>query len=231
MDVGHSEYWSAGDARAFARARDRGTSLIFISSDTMAWRARFAPATARSSQAGERDHRLLAAKQPTGLFPLGGARLTGSAYDGCITPRLARPGPPTYRYYSWRPSPALRPSWLFAGTGISRRTRIPGIVGYELDGRTGATPPGTLLVGRGAAGSCMPGGEPSPAGATTAQSTLYTARSGALVFATGTLGWEYALSPVPQASPESPSRPDGRVVAMTRNLLARALSGASRRTG
>ena len=47
MDVGHSEYWSARDERAFARARDRGTSLIFISSDTMAWRVRFAPASRR----------------------------------------------------------------------------------------------------------------------------------------------------------------------------------------
>jgi hypothetical protein len=43
------------------------------------------------------------------------------------------------------------------------------------------------------------------------------------VFATGTLGWEYGLSPVPQASPDAPTAPDPRVVAMTRNLLAHAL--------
>ncbi len=59
-----------------------------------------------------------------------------------------------------------------------------------------------------------------------AETTLYTARSGALVFATGTLGWEYALSPVPQASPDVPRAPDPRVVAMTRNLLARVLGDA-----
>ena len=47
---------------------------------------------------------------------------------------------------------------------------------------------------------------------------------GAFVFATGTLGWLYALSPVPQASPDAPRAPDARVVAMTRNLLAHALS-------
>ena len=60
----------------------------------------------------------------------------------------------------------------------------------------------------------------SPVHGTEAQTTLYEAPSRALVFATGTLGWEYALSPVPQASPDAPSAPDPRVVAMTRNLLA-----------
>jgi hypothetical protein len=62
IDVGHSEYWSGRDEQAFARARDRGTSLIFISSDTMAWRVRFAPASGASSQAGERDHTIVAYK-------------------------------------------------------------------------------------------------------------------------------------------------------------------------
>jgi hypothetical protein len=233
MDVGHSEYWSQGDERAFARARDAGASLLFISSDTMAWRVRFARATAASSQAGERDHRIVAYKEfaaldpdradPTGLFPLGGAQLTGSAYDGCITPRVQVPGPPVYRYYAWRASPDLQPRWLFARTGITAATSIPGIVGYELDERTPATPAGTLLVGTGTGVPCGSEDEPSPVRGSVAETTLYTARSGALVFATGTLGWEYALSPVPQASPDAPLAPDQRVVAMTRNLLARVL--------
>jgi hypothetical protein len=240
IDVGHSEYWSQRDERAFADARDKGTSLIFISSDTMAWRVRFAPASAKSSQAGEPDHRIIAYKEsvavdpdreePTGVFPLGGAPLVGSAYDGCITPRVAQPGPPVYRYYAWSPSLGLQPSWLFAGTGITASSSIPGIVGYELDERTPATPPatppGTLLVGTGTGVPCQPETEPSPVRGTVAQTTLYTARSGALVFATGTLGWAYALSPVPQASPDAPLAPDPRVVAMTRNLLARVLAGA-----
>ena len=66
--------------------------------------------------------------------------------------------------------------------------------------------------------------EPSPVHGSSSETTLYTARSGALVFATGTLGWEYALSPVPQASPDVPLAPDSRVVAMTRNLLAHVLA-------
>jgi len=65
--------------------------------------------------------------------------------------------------------------------------------------------------------------EPSPTKGTIAESTLYTAPSGALVFATGTLGWLYGLYPVPEASPDVPIAPDPRVVAITRNLLARVL--------
>jgi hypothetical protein len=235
IDIGHSEYWSERDEQAFAQARDRAINLIFISSDTLAWRVRFAAASAASSQAGEPDHRIIAYKEfaardpdraePSGLFPLGGADLTGSAYNGCITPRIAQAGPPVYRYYAWAPSPALTPAWLFAHSGVTASTRIPGIVGYELDERTPQSPRGTLVVGMGAGVPCQNEAEPSPVRGTLAQSTLYQARSGAFVFATGTLGWEYALSPVPQASPDAPSSPDPRVVAITRNLLARALRG------
>jgi hypothetical protein len=232
MDVGHSEYWSTADALAFARAHGRGASLIFLSSDTMAWRVRFASATANSSERGARDHRIVAYKEyvardpdpaeSSGLFPFGGAPLVGSAYDGCITPRVRGPGPPVYRYYAWSPSSGLRPSWLFAGTGITASTRIPGIVGYELDERSTSSPAGTLLVGSGA-GVCGREGEPSPTHGVAAESTLYTGRGGGIVFASGTLGWLYGLSPVPQASPDVPTAPDPRVVAVTRNLLARVL--------
>jgi len=233
MDVGHSEYWSERDERAFANARDRGTSLLFVSSDTMAWRVRFAAATGASSQSGEADHRIVAYKElvagdpdradPSGLFPGGGAQLVGSAYDGCITPRLDVRGPPVYDYYPWRPAADLQPGWLFAGTGVTASTSIAGIAGYEFDERTALTPPGTLTVGS-ATAPCQSETEPSPVRGVAAETTLYTARSGALVFATGTLGWEYALSSVPQASPSVPLAPDPRVVAMTRNLLAHVLT-------
>jgi hypothetical protein len=239
MDVGHSEYWSSVAALAFARAHGKGSSLIFMSSDTLAWRVRFASATTASSQQDERGHRIISYKQyassdpdqaeASGAFPFGGAPLVGSAYNGCITPRLPQQGPPVYRYYAWSPSPALQPAWLFAGTGITASTRIPGIVGYELNQRTAATPPGTQLVGAGAAGSCSAGSDPTAARGTVAESTLRSDRSGALVFATGTLGWLYGLSPVPQASPDVPRAPDPRVVAMTRNLIDRALTGGSGR--
>jgi len=243
IDFGHSEYWSQRQADAFARARDHGESLLFLGSDTLAWRVRYAPASAAASEAGQPDHSIVSYKEhaaldpdhanPTGPFPGGGAALTGSAYLGCITPRVDVLGPPIYRYYSWAPAPALQPGWLFAGTGITAAARIPGIVGYELDMRTSSTPAGTRVLGSGAA-PCMPSepGEPTPGpGQDLAQTTVYTAPSGAIVFNTGTLGWELGLEPVPSASPDAPTAPDRRVVAMTRNLLDHVLGLPPRRAG
>jgi hypothetical protein len=236
LDFGHSEYWSARQEAGFTRARDAGTSLLFFGSDTLGWRVRYAPASAAASEAGQPAHSIVAYKEhapldpnrtsPTGSFPDAGAALTGSAYLGCITPRVLQSGPPTYRYYAWAPASTLSPAWLFAGTGITASTRIPGIVGYETDQHTALSPRGTGVLGSGAV-SCMPvtePGEPVPGpGQNLAETTLYTAGSGAIVFNTGTLGWELGLAPVPSASPDAPGAPDPRVVAMTRNLLTHVL--------
>ncbi len=235
IDFGHSEYWSQRQADAFASARNKGTSLLFFGSDTLAWRVRYAPASSAASVRGAPDHSIVSYKEhasldrdtaaPTGEFPGAGASLAGSAYLGCITPRLAASGPPTYRYYSWTPSPSLAPSWLFAGTHVTAATRIPGIVGYEVDMRTASSPSSTAVIGSGAT-RCMPAQAPEPVpgpGQDLAQTTIYTAPSAALVFDTGTLGWELGLEPVPNASPDAPRAPDPRVVAITRNLLARVL--------
>jgi hypothetical protein len=235
LDFGHSEYWSERQKRAFTQAFQQGVSVLFFASDTLAWRVRYRPATGASSESGRPGHVVVSYKEhaaldpdrnePTGPFPDRGAPLTGSAYLGCITPRVSLPGPPTYRYYAWSPAAGLKPSWLFAGTGVTAGTSIPGIVGYELDRTTPLTPPGTEVVGGGSA-PCMSvaPGEPVPGpGDDVAQSTLHQAPSGAIVFDSGTLGWELGLEPVPSASPDAPRAPDPRVVAMTRNLLAHVL--------
>jgi hypothetical protein len=225
LDFGHSEYWSSRQAAAFAHARDAGTSLLFFGSDTMAWRVRYG---ARSTITAYKE---FAARDPdrshpSGTFGSAGAALAGSAYVGCITPRVRQAGPPVYRYYSWSPAPKLRPAWLFAGAGVTATTQIPGIVGYELDERTPSSPPGSMVVGGGRA-PCMAitePGDPLPGNPRdAAETTLYRAPSGALVFDTGTLGWELGLQPVPSASPDAPRSPDPRIVAITRNVLVRAL--------
>jgi hypothetical protein len=238
IDFGHSEYWSGRERAAWSAALRHDESLLFFSSDTLAWRVRFQPAGAAASEPGAPGHVIVAYKEhvaedpdrgdPTGPFADRGAALAGSAYLGCITPRLAVSGPPVYHYYAWTPSPDLRPRWLFAGSGLTPASRIEGIVGYELDRTTALTPPGTQVVGFGVA-PCMRGvasepGDPVPGpGDDVAQTTLYRAPSGAIVFSSGTLGWELGLEPVPSASPDTPRAPVRAVVAMTRNLMARVL--------
>jgi hypothetical protein len=236
IDFGHSEYWSQTQAAAFAHARNQGTSLLFFGSDTLAWRIRYARASRGAGDRGAPDQTIVAYKQfaaldpdraqPTGAFPHGGAALTGSDYLGCITPRLRELGPPTYYYYPWLPRPGLRPFWLYAHTHMTSATEVFGIVGYELDTTTSASPHNTRVVGAGYA-PCMgvEAGEPRPGrGDNLAQTTLYTEPSRAIVFNSGTLGWELGLEPVPSASPDAPRKPNPFVVAMTRNLLAHALA-------
>jgi hypothetical protein len=235
IDIGHSEYWSVRQERAFARALHSGTSLLFFASDLLAEPIRYARAGALGTRAtgptiiargGLAAGRGGVARGDR--FRRRSAALTGSAYLGCITPRLPGFGPPIYHYYGWSPAPALKPTWLFRGTGIRPGTVIRGIVGYELDARTSASPRGTRVIGRGG-GPCMGAGAFGvrdtvvAAPGSTAQTTLYTTRSGAIVFTAGTLGWELGLEPVPSASPDVPRAPDRRLVAITRNLLRHVL--------
>jgi hypothetical protein len=237
LDVGHSEYWSQGAANAFARARDSGTNLAFLASNTMAWLVRYGQATRASSEAGSPGHRIIAYKEhaaldpdrrvPTGLFPRGGAPITGTAWGRCVTPRyrLAEQlaGQPTYHYYAWRPGPSLGPPWLFRGTGFTSLSEVRGIVGYEVDRSTLDSPPGIQVVGSGTT-PCL-GGRPLTG---LSQSTLYTTASHALVFSSGTMGWQQGLSPVPDASPDAPRVVDPRLVRLTENLLDRMLGAAPR---
>ncbi len=233
IDSGHSEYWSTSQFEAFMEARERGTSLLFLSSDTAAWRVRYGPAGSNSSAPGVPYRTMISYKQneahdpnktePTGYFPFSGAPLTGSAYDGCITPRTKPTGPPIYRYYDWRPDRSLTPRWLFQDTGLTARSTVPGIAGYELDERDSFSPPNVTTVGESVGVSCRHIAHVGSTGET----TLFTAPSGSLVFAAGMLGWLYGLNPVPGATADVPSRPSKAIVQMTRNVLARALSVSS----
>jgi hypothetical protein len=233
LDVGHSEYWSQRAADAFRSARDAGTNLAFLASNTMAWRIRYAPATRASSEAGRPGHRIVAYKEhaasdpdrslPSGLFPEGGAPIAGTAWQLCVTPRYPAAGRTINHYYAWSPGAALQPAWLFRGTGFTPTSVVRGIVGYELDRATLASPLGLQVVGGGTA-PCQ-GGRP-PLGL--AQSTVYQASSGAVVFSSGTMGWQLGLSPVPDASPDAPRRADPRLIRLTENLFARMLGAAAR---
>jgi hypothetical protein len=224
LDVGHSEYWSQRNADAFRRARDAGTNLAFLASNTMAWRVRY--------EAG--GHRMIGYKEyvaadpdqalPSGLFPFGGAPLTGTAWQLCVTPRYIGASRPTYHYYPWKPGATLQPEWLFHDTGLTPASLVNGIVGYEPDRTTPASPAGVQVVGSGTT-LCQNGGPAQGTG----QSTLYTAPSGALVFSSGTLGWQLGLSPVPDESPDAPRAADPRLVKLTENLFERML--ADRPTG
>src|SRR4029078_8829468 len=78
-------------------------------------------------------------------------------------------------------------AWIFEGTGIQQGDRFPGIVGYEYD--HAAVPdqrPDTLTVVASSPVNVLRGADTSVSG-------IYTAESGATVFAAGTIAWCWGL--------------------------------------
>jgi len=80
-------------------------------------------------------------------------------------------------------------NWVYAGTGWTDGTHVPKLVGYEYDHYFGdaQTPPNTTVL------SSSPVVNSENGQHDTANSTVYTAPSGATVFAAGTIQWSWAL--------------------------------------
>ncbi len=76
-------------------------------------------------------------------------------------------------------------NWIFEGTGLKNGDRLPGLLGYEVDRTSDHTPPGTQRLAH----------SPYPFRGNTRYSdmVLYTAPSGSIVFAAGTMQWSWGL--------------------------------------
>ncbi|MGP3972077.1 N,N-dimethylformamidase beta subunit family domain-containing protein [Streptomyces sp. 6N223] len=196
---GHDEYWSAPMRRAAERARDGGTSLVFLSANTMYWRVTLSPLPS-----GDPD-RLLCCRKRQGpgrslLWREQGEPeqlLLGVQYAG----RVPRPHPLVVRNAG---------HWLWEATGAREGDELPGLVTGEADRYYPRTPlpayDSRILLAH------SPYRDAS--GARRHQETsLYQAPSGAWVFASGTFAWSPALS--------RPGHTDPRVQRATANLLDR----------
>jgi hypothetical protein len=103
--------------------------------------------------------------------------------------------------------------WVYAGTGVKDGDSLAPIVGYEFDRvyDNGSTPPNLVVLARspvirhdGTAG--------------THNASIYTAPSGAWVFAAGTIEWSWGLS----GGPEIRKVADATVQRVTANLFDKA---------
>jgi len=110
-------------------------------------------------------------------------------------------------------------SWIYANTGFVEGSSVPGIVGYEYDKvwNNGFSPPGLTVVANSPVHGCC-GGFSSYA-----NSTTYTAPSGARVFAAGTIQWSWGLSNVLGGN----SYADPRIQQTTANILNNFITGPS----
>ncbi|MDF3291482.1 N,N-dimethylformamidase beta subunit family domain-containing protein [Streptomyces silvisoli] len=201
---GHDEYWSVSMRRAVERARDQGTSLVFLSANTMYWQIELGPSPASAPD------RLLTCRK-----------------------RRRDPGDPRWRTALWRdmgepeqqllgvqyagrvpePSPLVvrnADHWLWQATGADEGDELPGLVAGEADRyfpRT-ALPEYTdrILLAHSPY-------EDTQGARVHQETSLYRAPSGAYVFASGTFAWSPAL--------DRPGHVDPRVQRATANLLDR----------
>ncbi|WP_030380695.1 MULTISPECIES: N,N-dimethylformamidase beta subunit family domain-containing protein [unclassified Streptomyces] len=196
---GHDEYWSANMRRAVELARECGTSLVFLSSNTMYWQVELGP-----SPSGTPDRLLTCRKRQGPGRPVlwreidrPEQQLLGIQYQG----RVPEPSPLVVRNAG---------HWLWEGAGAREGEELAGMVAGEADRYFPRTPlpdhQDRILLAhspyRDAEGVLRH-----------QETSLYRDPSGALVFASGTFAWSPAL--------DRPGHVDARIQRATANLLDR----------
>ncbi|MEU7019234.1 N,N-dimethylformamidase beta subunit family domain-containing protein [Streptomyces sp. NPDC046203] len=184
--LGHDEYWTPQQREHVTRARDAGTNLAFLGANTCFRRVRLEPDGARPGRTvvcykSSCRSDPLYASQPslvttdfrTAPAPDPESSLTGVLYEGY----------PTDAPYVVHAAD----HWVYEGTKVRRGDGFAHLVGVEYDRVTpGPTVPGPLEITAHSPLVCKKSRSHS-------DSAYYTAKSGAGVFATGTMRWVEAL--------------------------------------
>jgi hypothetical protein len=207
LSVGHDEYWSSQMRDNVEGARDAGVHLGFFAANVSYWQVRFAP----SPVSGAADRTMICYKDAS-TDPV-------AQTNPSQTTVLFR-DPPVNRsedhmigvMYEYDPVDAdlvvvNTSHWVFAGTGLHDGDHLHRLLGYEVDGVFNTSlHPGLVVLGN----------SPYSGGTMNSNMAIYTAPSGAVVFATGTIWWSFGLDDITETDRLSPA-----VQQITRNVLSR----------
>jgi PKD repeat protein len=218
FSVGHDEYWTWEMRDRVEQARDNGVSLGFFSSNASYWQVRF-----EASQKTGQANRTMVAYRYDALQKDPFATDGDTSNDRRIT-TLWRDSPPN------RPEAAMigimywgnsyyvdmvitNPNhWLCSGTNLALNERLTQLIGYEVDSVAASSPSNIEVIAH------------SPVIDTRyADTTIYTAPSGAVVFGAASNQTSWGLDDY-NASGPSPLRPsflNPKFQQMVSNLLAR----------
>jgi hypothetical protein len=227
--VGHDEYWSRAMRDNVERARDRGVNLGVFASNVCYWQVRYEP-----SSSGLQDRVLYCAKEPD-KDPV-----YNTAHDADLTVRFRNlhPARPEVSLVGmmmsaedvqgdFTPLPETRRHWVFQGTGVETGATkaVPGLLGYEVDRSFGKDATWARYSPRGLVVLARAWVQPLKVERMITESTIYTAASGAVVFASGTMQWSWGLddwgTPKLRAAVHHPD-----VERITKNVLAKFLGSA-----
>lgn len=219
LSVGHDEYWDIRQYQNVVKMRDAGTSLLFLSGNSVCWVAPLSPSTdGRPNRITFRggpyggDYTYATDREKNhGPFPHRGPD------EGYLMG--ARNVDPVNGGGDWI---CAKPAhWLFDGTGMRQGDRIRGFIGWEYHGDPPKDIPGLEVVAEGTA--LQSGVNPQQW-----QATLYPGPKNNFVFNGSTIWWAQGLSSppghmLPWSHWSRPHGPDERVQRITANLLRRAL--------
>jgi hypothetical protein len=218
--VGHDEYWSWQMRDNFEAARDAGVNLGFFASNNAYWQIRFEA----SAMTGDANRTMVCYKQ---------ADRDPYASDGdpshqhLVTVRFRDPlvnRPENQLVGVMYTSQTVGTndivitdpvSSLFANTGLSSGDRLHGLLGYEADRVYPGGPDNLEII---AQSPFVYNGE-----ANYSNMTLYVARSGAVVVATGTMQWGWGLDSF-SFNPHNLNFSNQAVRLLTTNILQRFLA-------
>lgn len=237
LSVGHDEYWSWNMRKNVEAARESGVSLGFFSSNTCYWQIRFEP----SNLTKQVNRTIVGYKESAILDPF--ARDGDPNNDYLVTTRwrakpvnLPEDALIGVMYETFQVNADIvidhtAPDWLLADTQLGnsnpqasvhtnqkvpdKEMRLEGLLGYEVDRMFGNAPANTIRI----AHSPYRYGK----GIRYADMTVYTANSGATVFATGSIQWSWGLDDY-NAPQLRPSVINADAQAITRNIFAKMVS-------
>ncbi len=224
LAVGHDEYWSREMRDAMTQARDAGVHLAFFTGNTGYWKIRMES----DPWTGQEDLVMVTYKTAEGspADPSGDPTSLWRDPDGPALPENALVGiqfvgDNDSLFFPLRIHGEDVGDPLFRNTGLEDLS--PGtyvdigrqIVGWEWDAKTdnGFTPAGlTILFASPAYGDVASQDvESYRVGTAVSNASRYTAPSGAIVFAAGTIQWSWGLAIV---------EPDRRLQQLTYNILS-----------
>ena len=218
ISVGHDEYWDIRQFRSVEKLRDAGVNLMFFSGNAVCWVTPFRAGSSgvpnriifRGGPYGAKQEYAVERQTKHGPFPENGPD------EGYLMG--ARNGRPINGGGDWI---VTKPDhWIFAGTGMKKGDRIPGLVGWEYHNLPATEIPGLDVVAEGAVWV---------SGETLSHytATIYPGPKGNFVFNAATIFWCQDLSmppghTLPWSHWSRPHGPDPRVQQITHNVLQKA---------
>ena len=219
LSVGYDAYYTKQMYDNVLAARDAGVNLGFFGANAVNWQARFEPSSTSV------PNRVLVSYKNASIDPITDPTLKTVLWRD---PLLNRPeqtliGVQFASTVAWTPVTQWATyvvnnsqNWVYAGTGFKDGDTVTGIVGWRTDrffsqypGPSATTGTYTLLSRSTFTGDYS-------------NSSVYQAASGAWVFATGSMGWTWALDNYAQTN-----LVDARIQKTTANVLDRFVAGGT----